>query len=138
MRLKRQRLRGVDDNLGCAVLVGDIYRSRAVLVVQPRIGADQLPALLVFVPSLLPPPPATLSAKDDGHDERERSEGAGSARRRPQPLPQDACPFLQELGQRILGRRSAQIRLCRHDCPESVSVRLLDELFGRFKRRRSV
>lgn len=123
VRLERQRLRGIDDNLGRAVFVGDVYRSRAVLVVQPRIGADQLPALLVFVPPLLPPPPAALGAEDDGQGERERSEGASSARRRPQPLAQDAGPFLQKRGQRILRRRPAQIRLCRHDfCPVSVSI----------------
>lgn len=115
MRLECQRLRGIDDNLGRAVFVGDVYRSRAVLVVQPRIGADQLPALLVFVPSLLPPPPAALGAEDDGQGERERGEGASGARRRPQPLAQDAGPFLHKLGQRIFRRRPAQIRLCRHD-----------------------
>lgn len=63
MRLERQRLRGIDDDFGRAVFVGDVYRSRAVLVVQPRIGADQLPALLVFVPPLLPPPPAASAPR---------------------------------------------------------------------------
>lgn len=123
MRLERQRLRGIDDDFGRAVFVGDVYRSRAVLVVQPRIGADQLPALLVFVPPLLPPPPAALGAEDDGQGERERGEGASGARRGPQPLAQDAGPFLQKRSKRILRRRPAHIRLCRHVlCPVDIDI----------------
>lgn len=109
MSLKSQRLCSVDNHFRGAVLVRDVDGSGAILIVQPRIGADQLTTLLVLVPPLLPPPPSALCAEDDGHSQRERGEGAGGSRRGPQPLAQDAGPFLQEFGQRILRRRPAQV-----------------------------
>jgi hypothetical protein len=55
MRFESERLDAIDNNFGCTILVWDIYRSRPVLVVQPRICPDQLATLFALVVPLLPP-----------------------------------------------------------------------------------
>ena len=77
MSFEGEGLRRVDDDLGCPVLVGYVYRSGPVLIEEERIGAHKLLALLPLKTPPLPSPPSALTGEDDGSGERESCEQAG-------------------------------------------------------------
>lgn len=79
VRLERQGLGCVNDDLGRAVLVGDVDRSGSILVEKRRVRPDELAALFPLLPPLLPPALCTGSSEDDGRSEREGRKYPGDA-----------------------------------------------------------
>lgn len=98
----------MDDNLGGALLIGDVDGPRAILVVEPRVGPNQLAALLALVAPVLPPSPAALGAQYNRGCEYERRKDSGGVRCFSEPCADDVGPFVDKGRQCILGGRVSE------------------------------
>lgn len=114
MGLKGQRLGGRDDHLGRAAAIGHVYGARAVLVVQPRVGADQLQALLPLQPPPMPPAASALGPQHDRRQQRDRRQQPRRPRRAAQSATDHAAILADEGGNGGLGGRLAQRGLGGH------------------------
>lgn len=79
MGFKCQGFRGVDDDLGSSIFVGYVDCTGAVIVVKPRIGPDQLAALLSLLVLSLPSPPVALTSENYGESEGKSSEDSSDS-----------------------------------------------------------
>lgn len=107
MRFKCERFCAGDDHLGCAILVRNVDGARTVLVMQPRVGAHQLPSLLSFGSLALPSSPATFASEDDRGDERECCQETSRPCRVTQLGTDLLVIFVKECSDGLLGSRGA-------------------------------
>lgn len=123
MRFESQRVRPVNDYFGGAILIRNVYRPRSIFPPKPGIGAHKLAALLLFLPSSLPPSPTPFGAKDDGQSQGKGSNKSRSARSLPQAIFDEILILVDESNEDVFGRRTAKGGLHSHISWRVTSIR---------------
>lgn len=115
MRFEGERLDAIDDNFGCAIFIGDIYRSRPVFIVQPRVCPDQLATLFTLMVSLLPPSSGSLGTQDNRGQKGQSREDSRRTTSIANFGSDDIGPLVGKSRKGIFGRGVSQRGLCCHD-----------------------
>lgn len=123
MRLESQGLGPMDDNLGRAILIRDVYRPRPIFPQKPGIRAHKLTALFFLLPPALPPSPTSFGAEDDGECEGKCRDKFGLARSLPKAILEEVLILVDKGHEDIFGRRMAESRLHCHPGRRVTSIR---------------